>query len=153
MTKLQDGKHIFSFRVYYEDTDAGGIVYYANFLRFAERARTELLRMIGADHKSLMEDEGVAFTVRSCGVNYIQPAYLDDPLEVHTRVIQIGGASVDMDQSVKRDFKELVRLAVSLACVGKDGKPRRIPRKLRDAIADNTNLSTSQNLTGKRNYN
>ena len=72
MSDANAQKHVFPLRVYYEDTDAGGIVYYANYLRFAERARTEYLRSVGADHKSLMEQDDVYFTVRQCSVDYLK---------------------------------------------------------------------------------
>ena len=87
MNSPRSDAHIFPLRVYYEDTDAGGIVYYANYLRFAERARTEYLRSVGADHQTLLAEDGIAFTVRQCSVDYMSPAFLDDPLEVHTRLL------------------------------------------------------------------
>lgn len=127
--------HVFPFRVYYEDTDAGGIVYYANYLRFAERARTEYLRSVGADHQTLMAEDGIAFTVRHCAADYIRPAYLDDALAVHTKFTEVGGASLRAEQTVKRDSEDLVQLHVRLACVGNDGKPKRIPKALRTAFA------------------
>ena len=78
---VADGVHVFPVRVYYEDTDAGGIVYYANYLKFAERARTELLRIAGITHSDLMAESGVAFAVRHCAADFIKPARLDDPLD------------------------------------------------------------------------
>lgn len=128
-------KHIFPLRVYYEDTDAGGIVYYANYLRFAERARTEYLRSVGADHQSLLAKDDVAFTVRQCNVDYLSPAFLDDPLEVHTRFTEVRGASLRAEQIVRRGADDLARLLVRLACVGSDGRPKRMPKTLRDAFA------------------
>ena len=127
--------HIFPLRVYYEDTDAGGIVYYANYLRFAERARTEYLRSVGADHQTLLAEDGIAFTVRQCSVDYMSPAFLDDPLEVHTRFLEVRGASLRAEQVVKRKTDELARLNVRLACVGDDGRPRPMPTALRSALS------------------
>ena len=131
--------HIFPLRVYYEDTDAGGIVYYANYLRFAERARTEYLRSVGADHQTLLAEDGVAFTVRQCSVDYMSPAFLDDPLEVHTRFLEVRGASLRAEQVVKRKTDELASLNVRLACVGDDGRPRRMPTALRSALSSSLN--------------
>ena len=131
--------HIFSLRVYYEDTDAGGIVYYANYLRFAERARTEYLRSVGADHQTLLAEDGIAFTVRQCSVDYMSPAFLDDPLEVHTRFLEVRGASLRAEQVVKRKTDELASLNVRLACVGDDGRPRRMPTALRSALSSSLN--------------
>jgi len=99
---MPDGSHMFSCRVYYEDTDAGGIVYYANYLRFAERARSELLRDMGTDNTRLMRDHGVMFAVRECTVRYREPARLDDALQIHTRIARIGGASFSAIQRIER---------------------------------------------------
>lgn len=137
MSDARSPEHVFPLRVYYEDTDAGGIVYYANYLRFAERARTEYLRSVGADHKSLMAQDGVMFAVRQCSVDYLSPAFLDDPLEVHSRFFDVRGASLRAEQVVRRQADELARLNVRLACVGSDGRPRRMPQKLRSAFAAN----------------
>lgn len=127
-------EHVYPVRVYYEDTDAGGIVYHANYLRFAERARTEYLRSTGADHTHLMADDGIAFTVRHCAVDFLRPAVLDDLLAVHTRFLEIGGASMRAEQIVRRDNKDLARILLRLACVGKDGRPKRMPKALREAF-------------------
>ena len=135
MNSPRSDAHIFPLRVYYEDTDAGGIVYYANYLRFAERARTEYLRSVGADHQTLLAEDGIAFTVRQCSVDYMSPAFLDDPLEVHTRFLEVRGASLRAEQVVKRKTDELARLNVRLACVGDDGRPRRVPTAFRSALS------------------
>ncbi len=126
--------HVFALRVYYEDTDAAGVVYYANYLRFAERARTELLRAHGADHASLAAESAVAFAVRSVGVEYLAPARLDDALEVHTRVRHVGGATLDAEQNILRGREVLTRLTVRLACLGRAGKPTRLPAGLRRSL-------------------
>ena len=139
MISSRPNAHIFPLRVYYEDTDAGGIVYYANYLRFAERARTEYLRSVGADHQTLLAEDGVAFTVRQCSVDYMSPAFLDDPLEVHTRFLEVRGASLSAEQVVKRKTDELASLNVRLACVGDDGRPRRMPTALRSALSSSLN--------------
>ncbi|MFO0995478.1 MAG: tol-pal system-associated acyl-CoA thioesterase [Alphaproteobacteria bacterium] len=127
--------HVFPLRVYYEDTDAAGIVYYANYLKFAERARTEMLRARGFDHTRLDSLAGLAFAVRSCRVDYLHPARLDDALEVHTRVTRVGGATLDADQDIRRDGTTVTRLHVRLACINRTGRPARLPPMLRTAFS------------------
>jgi len=127
----RDGAHILPIRVYYEDTDDAGLVYYANYLKFAERARTELLRTLGFDHRSLKDNSGVAFAVRRCAADYRRPARLDDRLEVHTRVMALRGASVEMEQIVKRDGADMVAMEITLACMRYDGRPARLPADVR----------------------
>lgn len=138
---FEDGLHIFAVRVYYEDTDAAGIVYYANYLRFAERARTEFTRALGFSHSRLFETAGIVFAVRRCAAEFLAPARLDDLLAVRSGITGVGGASVDMAQTVRRGDADLVRLAVTLACVGPDGRPARIPAPVRDALIRHHQLS------------
>ncbi len=126
--------HVYPVRVYFEDTDVGGVVYYANYLKFAERARTEMLRLIGFPHGEMMERDGRAFAVRRCEADYIQPARFDDSLEVHTDNIDMEAASLWLDQRVKRDGNDLAVLRVRLACIGQNGKPARLPARLRTAL-------------------
>ena len=85
-----DATHVFAVRVYYEDTDAGGVVYHANYLRFAERARSEMLRALGIPHTQMLRDDGLAWTVSRCEVDFVRPARLDDALEVYSRLLEIG---------------------------------------------------------------
>ena len=99
---MMGGVHVYPVRVYYEDTDVGGVVYYANYLKFAERARTEMLRLIGFPHGEMMERDGCAFAVRRCEADYIRPARFDDYLEVYTDSIDIEAASLWLDQRVNR---------------------------------------------------
>jgi acyl-CoA thioester hydrolase len=135
-TRMTDGapEHRFPVRVYYEDTDAGGIVYYANYLKFAERARTEFLRSLGSEHHAMKEHHGVEFVVRSMEADYILPARLDDELTVCSCLITLGGASMTARQIVKRDDEDLVNMSVQLACVSAGGKPARMPGALRIAL-------------------
>ncbi len=119
--------HVFPVRVYYEDTDAAGIVYYANYLKFAERARTELLREHGISNRALRETEGVAFAVRRLSAEYLAPARLDDYLEVRTRITGVHGAAIEAQQDVVREGRDLARLTLTLACVASTGRPRRLP--------------------------
>ena len=130
-----DAHHVFALRVYYEDTDAAGIVYYANYLKFAERARTEMLRAHGFDHTQLDTVAGLAFAVRSCRVDYLLPARLDDALEVHTRITRVGGATLEADQDIRRDGTTVTRMRVRLACINRRGRPARLPPTLRAAFS------------------
>jgi len=127
--------HVWPIRVYYEDTDAAGIVYYANYLKFAERARTELLRAVGIDHSRMRAKTGLAFAVRECSVDYQAPARLDDALEVHTRLLEISGAAIRAEQIVMRDHDVLVRIALRIVCLRADGRPARLPENVRTAMA------------------
>ena len=132
--------HIFPLRVYFEDTDAGGIVYYANYLKVAERARTEMLRIEGIESGRLMREDNITLTVKTCHVDYQRPAYLDDTLEVHSSIIKVGGASLHGEQKIKCNGHELVDIKIKLACMAMDGKPARLPNKLRSTL--NTLCST-----------
>ena len=126
--------HSMPLRVYYEDTDAAGMVYHANYLKFAERGRTEMMRGLGFAHSVIQAETGTIFTVRRLAADYRSPARLDDALSVDTRIIEIGGATVLLDQEIRRDGTVLVALELLLACVGRDGRPRRVPAGLRAAL-------------------
>ena len=115
-------------RVYYEDTDAGGIVYHAAYLRFAERGRTEFIRALGMDQQRLRREQGVGFVVTSLTIDYVRPAYLDDALLVRTDVVRLRPASAEFRQTVERDGEAIAVLDVRVACVGADGRPARLPR-------------------------
>jgi acyl-CoA thioester hydrolase len=127
-------RHRFPVRVYYEDTDAAGIVYYANYLKFAERARSELLREIGLAPAGLAQSHGLNFAVRGCAVEYLKPARLDDLLDVETRLTGLGGASLEAVQTVRRDGSALAEIRVRLACLDGGGRAARLPRALRAAL-------------------
>lgn len=129
------GAHRFAVRVYYEDTDFGGIVYYANYLRFIERARTEMLRLMGQQHSALKDATGVVWTVRRCSVEYRKPARLDDVLDVETRVTRVGGATVDLAQTVRRGGDVLIEATLTIACMSAEGRPVRLPVATREAFA------------------
>jgi len=124
------GIHRIRIRVYYEDTDAAGIVYHAAYLAFAERARTEMLRCLGLDHATLRARFGLTFTVRRCAIDYRAPARLDDLLEIETRMVRLGGASLDLEQLVRREAQLLTHLDVHLALLGAELRPARLPRQL-----------------------
>lgn len=124
-------------RVYYEDTDAGGVVYYANYLKYLERARTEWLRSLGHDQRDTVTQRGVLFAVRSINADYRAPARLDDLLSVELRVEAVGSASIDFAQAVRReaDGAELLTARVRIACLDAASfRPARIPRDIKGDI-------------------
>jgi acyl-CoA thioester hydrolase len=122
-------------RVYYEDTDAGGIVFYANYLKFFERARTEWLRACGVDQRRLADETGVLFVVRSTAVDYRSPARLDDIVTTVSRVGKLGRASVDFVQEAWCNGTLLVKGTIRVACVdGKAMRPAPIPAHVHDAL-------------------
>ena len=127
--------HECQYRVYYEDTDAGGIVFYPNYLKFAERGRTELLRSIGLTNSELAEKEGYFFVVRKLTAEYFRPARLDDMITVKTAMGVINNASFEMKQEIYIGETKLFAMDVTLVCVGKDVKPMRVPDGLRDKLA------------------
>jgi acyl-CoA thioester hydrolase len=127
--------HRFPVRVYFEDTDAGGIAYHASYLRWAERGRTEALRDMGLPHSSLIERHGLFLVVRRIEVQYLRPARLDSELAVETRVRSVGGASVTLRQTVVEDGATCADLRVELVCVRQAGlKPGAIPAPWREAL-------------------
>lgn len=123
--------HRFPLRVYYEDTDAGGIVYHANYLKFCERARSEWVRDLGLDQRRLRAERGLIIVVRRMEVDFLRPALYDDLLEVTTRLRSLGGARIELDQAVLRAGQPLFTAAVTLVCVGTDGRAARLPDDLR----------------------
>lgn len=133
--RMEDGAHLMPVRIYWEDTDGLGIVYYANYLRFIERARTDLLRLAGIDQRRMLAEEGVGFVVRRCDIEYLAPARLDDDLTVRTVLQELRGASLVLLQSAWRDARELVRATVRIGCSNSDGKPARIPPPVARALA------------------
>ena len=123
-------------RVYYEDTDAGGIVYYANFLKFFERCRTEWLRALGFDQARLAAQERLQFVVTELAVRYLKPARLDDRLDVSARLVRVGAASLHFEQQLRRDGELLATGQVKVACVSADTlAPAAMPAGLRRALA------------------
>jgi acyl-CoA thioester hydrolase len=127
--------HEFPLRVYYEDTDAAGMVYHANYLKFAERGRSEMLRSLGFPHRKLGGEDGVGFAVRRCTIDYLAPARLEDALTVVTTLTDIGAATLKARQEIRRDGELLADLDILVACIGRDGRPRRLPSALRAALS------------------
>jgi acyl-CoA thioester hydrolase len=149
--------HHFPVRVYYEDTDAGGIVYHANYLRYAERARTEMLRVLGVPHAEQVAETGVAFAVRRCTMDFLAPARLENTLLVRSRITGVTGATVLAEQTIYRpqsggivppdtatpdmvtpdtgEDQILVRLSLKLACINAQGRAVRVPTPVAQAFA------------------
>lgn len=122
-------------RVYYEDTDAGGVVYYANYLRFFERARTEWLRTLGFEQDALLRDAGVVFAVRRVEVDYLRPARFNDLLAVQARVAERGRASLVFEQEIRRDGEVLCRGLVKVACLDAASfRPAPIPQAVLEVL-------------------
>ena len=128
-------KHAVSYRIYYEDTDAGGVVYYANYLKFAERARTEMLRSVDVHQSTLLIQGNIAFVVRHVAVDFRKPARLDDIIDISSVVLKISGASLIMQQNIACQGEHLVAVEVKLAAINaKTFQPIRLPAQLKTAF-------------------
>ena len=125
--------HKLAVRVYYEDTDLAGVVYYANYLRFIERGRSEALRDLGIDQTALKEG-GVVFVVRRLTADYLSPARHDDMIEVRTTIVEVRRASVTMAQEVWRGDRLLFSAEVQVACMDLTGRPQRLPTEVRERL-------------------
>lgn len=142
----EDGqRHVLPVRIYFEDTDAGGVVYHASYVRFCERGRTDFLRLLGTDARRLIDGsenrEPAAFVVRRMMFDFFRPARMDDLLEVETRVKELGGASVTLIQTVTRDSKRIVEAEVTVILVSISGKPLRLSDAVRGAFLAATQAS------------
>jgi acyl-CoA thioester hydrolase len=126
--------HTHPVRVYYEDTDLAGIVYYANYLRFIERGRSEWVRECGVDQTALKAAHGIVFAVRKVDADYLKPAKYDDELQVTTELLALGGASIKLRQEVWRGPDRLFTALVTLVCLQDNGQPARIPAEIRAAL-------------------
>ncbi|MGH1466445.1 MAG: tol-pal system-associated acyl-CoA thioesterase [Cognatishimia sp.] len=124
-------QHLFPVRVYYEDTDMAGIVFYANYLKYIERARSDWVRGKGVNQAELKTQDGLVFAVRRVEADYLAPAKFDDELVVETRPIAVTGARLVMEQIVKRDADLLFQAIVTLVCINEAGQPVRLPANIR----------------------
>jgi acyl-CoA thioester hydrolase len=136
---LHGKTHVLAVRVYYEDTDAGGIVYHANYLRFAERGRTEMLRMIGVHQNQMQAETGLAFAVYKGDVHYMKPAKLDDVVLVETALLRLSGASMHVRQTIRRAVnadtnEDLVTFHAQVVCMTPQGRAARLPASLRHVL-------------------
>ena len=121
-------------KIYYEDTDAGGVVYYANYLKFLERARSEAIYSLGLSNKEILEKEGVIIIVKTCNIEYKKPAKLEDEIEIISNIKEVKNSSFKMRQVIKKKFDIISEADVVLVTVNKKGKPVRIPSKLKKLI-------------------
>jgi acyl-CoA thioester hydrolase len=128
-------QHEFPIRVYYEDTDLAGIVYYANYLKFIERARTEWVRGLGIDQGMLRAEEGIVFAVRRVEADYLKPAKFDDELIVVTRPEAVTGARIVLEQIVQRNGERLFQAQVTLVCLTDGGHATRLPADVRRKLS------------------
>jgi acyl-CoA thioester hydrolase len=132
-------RHVLPVRVYFEDTDFSGLVYHASYVRWCERGRSDYLRLIGNEHRALIEGdaggEPAAFVVRRMRLEYLKPARIDDVLEIETRVIETKGATLNLAQRVLRDGTVLFEAEVLVVLVSVSGKPQRISQRLRAGLA------------------
>jgi acyl-CoA thioester hydrolase len=135
--RIEGDTHRLPVRVYFEDTDAAGVVYHADFLKFCERGRSDFIRLLGIDHQSLAnpeQGEAAVFVVRRIEIDYLKPGRLDDVLEVVTHCLEIGGASLTLGQEVRRRGTVLARARVSVVLVSVAGKPQRLGALVRGAL-------------------
>lgn len=123
--------HNLKIRVYYQDTDAAGVVYHASYLNFAERGRTEMLRDAGFEHAQVFKDSGIAFAVVSMNINYKAPARIDDLLTVCTQITRVGGASMEMQQDIYNGDRLMTEMKMTLVCVDRNLKAIRLPDAIR----------------------
>ncbi|AHB06680.1 MULTISPECIES: tol-pal system-associated acyl-CoA thioesterase [Pandoraea] len=150
MRGMADFDTCWSIRVYYEDTDAGGVVFYANYLKFFERARTEWLRSLGIEQLELARNTGMMFIVRATALDYLSPARLDDLVVIKSRIERLGGASVDFLQEAWRDTPDgsselLARGSIKIGCVRADTlRPGKIPAHVRAAMQAATNAAQAE---------
>ena len=121
-------------KVYYEDTDAGGVVYYSNYLKFLERARTEMINSIGLSNKKLLEEHKTLIIVKSCNVEYLSPSKLEDRLQIYSSIESINKASFVMIQDIKKDDDLIVKAKIKLVTVNYEGRPIKIPSVLKNKL-------------------
>jgi len=140
---LQDGlarTHVLPVRVYFEDTDFSGLVYHASYVRWCERGRSDFLRLLGGDHRRLIDatdgSEPAAFVVRRMTFDFLKPARIDELLEVDTRVKSVGAASLTLSQGIRRLETTLVEAEVTVVLISVSGKPLRISSALREAFGE-----------------
>ena len=121
-------------KVYYEDTDSGGVVYYSNYLKFLERARTEMINSIGLSNKKLLEEHKTLIIVKSCNVEYLSPSKLEDRLQIYSSIESLNKASFVMIQDIKKDDDLIVKAKIKLVTVNYEGRPIKIPSVLKNKL-------------------
>jgi len=141
---IKEGEHILPLRVYYEDTDAGGVVYHANYLKYMERGRSDMLRKLKISQNEMLEflePDDIRFVVIRMEVDYISPARLDDEITVHSKVSKQGKASLMMEQEIRRADDILAKGKVKVAALNAEDKPRALPKEIVEKIKDVTSSS------------
>jgi len=129
--KIVDGVHRLPIRVYYEDTDFSGIVYHANYLKFAERGRSDFLRQVGVHHSEILElDPPLAFAIQKMEIEFLAPARIDDLLEVESHCVTARGARLEFEQVITRDGEPIWRAIIKAACIDTSGRPRRLTAEM-----------------------
>lgn len=132
--RFEAGEHLFGVRVYFEDTDAGGMVYHANYLRFMERARSDMMRLAGIHQRESFEAGEGAYVVAEIGIRYKRSALLDDDLLVISRIAKVGGASCAIHQRVMRGSELMAEADVAVVLIDRNGRPKRQPRQWVEAF-------------------
>ena len=144
VTDEKGQRHVLPVRVYFEDTDAGGIVYHASYVRYCERGRTDFLRLMGTEARSMFDGSGdkdpAIFVVRRMTLDFIRPGFMDDLLRIETRVKEIGGASVTLVQTILREDMRLFEADVTIVLISKSGKPLRLSDRVRAAFGAHARL-------------
>ncbi len=129
----------YNLKIYYEDTDAGGVVYYANYLKFFERARSEAIYELGFSNVGLKKEFGILIIVKSCKIKYVKPAVLEDKLTVLTKINEITKTSFIINQNIKKSEELVASADIHLVIVNSDGKPTKIPEKLKNKLVEYIN--------------
>jgi acyl-CoA thioester hydrolase len=127
-------KFKFNVKIYYEDTDSGGVVYYANYLKFLERARSEAIYSLGFSNSGLFESDGILLIVKSCNIEYKKPAKFEDKLQIISEIISFTKTSFIMKQDIKRNDELISAAEIHLVAVDKNGKPSKIPEELKQKL-------------------
>jgi acyl-CoA thioester hydrolase len=139
INKISILKHSNKIRVYYEDTDAGGLVYHANYLKFAERARTEMLREVRIEQLILKNDYNIQFVVKNLYIDFFKPAQLDDLLTIKSIILKVSSAKVIMEQTIYIKMTLLAKIDVTLGSINTKGKPSRLPKIVLERLNNNIN--------------
>jgi len=122
------------FKVYYEDTDSGGVVYYANYLKFLERARTDAITSLDFSNNKLVKKFGIFIIVKSCNLNFLRPAKLEDNLDIISKVIEVKNVSIKMKQNIFVNDSMIVEAEILLASVNNEGKPSKLPDEFKNEL-------------------
>jgi acyl-CoA thioester hydrolase len=139
INKISILQHSNNIRVYYEDTDAGGLVYHANYLKFAERARTEMLRELKIEQLILKNDYNIQFIVKNLYIDFFKPAQLDDLLTIKSVILKVSLAKVIMEQLIYKKMTLLAKIDVTLGSINTEGKPSRLPKIVLEKLNNNIN--------------